>query len=161
MDYQKQYLAALEIARRLMDTGKITKESAIEMFSELKETEDEAMMRKIKIALLSLDDAYWSTHGTTAKECIEWIESHLDKPQDLGGDEPYIKAILICLRKGNENETVLSRWFHSFLRRKCYVPDELQIKTLEDVCLGEKVIVTGGTTQDILLELLDDLKSLK
>ena len=161
MDYKNQHLAALEIARKLMDSGKITKECAIEMFPELKETEDEAMMRKIKIALLGVDDAYWYTHGTTAKECIEWIESHLDEPQDLGSDESYVKSVLTCLRTLEGNETSLSRWFLSFVRRKSYTPDEIQIKTLEEVCRGEKVVISGCTVQDILLDLLNDLKELK
>ena len=81
----KAYDEALEKAKKYheeywqVDAKDITET----LFPQLIESKDESMMKNIRLALLSVEDAFWRTHGLTAKEAISYIE----KQKDFAADE--------------------------------------------------------------------------
>ena len=70
----KAYDEALNIAKETYETQPMYRAWLEKMFPELRESEDEKMMKNIRLAILSVEDAFWRTHGLTAKEAISYLE---------------------------------------------------------------------------------------
>ena len=81
----------IEEAKRLYKTANSDQKYVLEsLFPQLKETEDDRMRKNIKVALISMEDNladFYSTHRTSQKELIAWLEKQCDKDkliQELG-----------------------------------------------------------------------------
>lgn len=82
IDYKEKYEAALQTAKQWIADGCSDVEKiALEcVFPELRESEDEKTIKNIRLALLTVEDAFWRTHGLTAKEAISYLEKQ-QKPE--------------------------------------------------------------------------------
>jgi len=49
------------------------------LIPELRESDDERMMKNIRLAILSVEDVFWRTHGLTAKEAISYLEKQKEQ----------------------------------------------------------------------------------
>lgn len=82
----KAYDEALEKAKAHINNKGIgdTVDLCKHLFPELRESEDERMMKNIRLALLSVEDAFWRTHGLTAKEAISYLEKQKEQKHPNG-----------------------------------------------------------------------------
>ena len=93
MDYEKKYNEAIERMRKMLGpwrelayNGKSFLQDLESIFHELRESEDERMMKNIRLAILSVEDAFWRTHGLTAKEAISYLEKQKELTPADGWD---------------------------------------------------------------------------
>ena len=111
--YEQKYKATLEQARDYHSRCQ-TEEAKRELeaiFPQLRESEDERIRKNIRLALLSVDDAFWKTHGLTAKDAIAWLEKQKEqKPEELSETQE-----LEVIEKHITNDSI-----------SCYVNDRLE-----------------------------------
>lgn len=78
--YEKLYNEALERAQKVTRAGGDVAMVIVQnIFPELAESEDERMMKNIRLAILSVEDAFWKTHGLTSKEAISYLEKQKEQ----------------------------------------------------------------------------------
>lgn len=67
---------------RLIEEGKITREDAGMLLHELRESEDERMMRMIGLALTDVPEERFTSLGATLKDCLAYLERQKDHFRD-------------------------------------------------------------------------------
>lgn len=96
----KAYEMALEAARKELGVDRkeweVVQRVLHNIFPELRESEDERMMKNIRLAILSVEDAFWRTHGLTAKEAISYLEK-LKEQSKWPHVEPISEEEELCL----------------------------------------------------------------
>lgn len=83
MDYEKKYNEALNWMRELYPgLHGATKEDAEHYFPELKESEDERMLRVIRLALTDVPEERFTTEGTSFLKVLAWLEKQKEQPKE-------------------------------------------------------------------------------
>lgn len=90
----KRYDEALEWMRELYPgLHGATKEDAEHYFPELKESEDERMLRVIRLALTDVPEERFTTEGTSFLKVLAWLEKQKEqKPVTINQDEKEFLA---------------------------------------------------------------------
>ena len=92
----KAYDEAIKVANKYKDTHIMFPQIKDEIFPELKESGDERIRKNIKIALMSMEDNlvdFYSTHHTSQKELLSWLEKQGESYTKKDVDDAYFKGI--------------------------------------------------------------------
>lgn len=156
MDYEKAYKEALERAKTY-HTNKSGASLVEYIFPELKESEDEKIINRIKSAV----EAYWSDEPLD--EILRWLEKQ--KPEWSEEDKEMLSA---CIRiferigdgdliKGNKDDANKYISFLKFLRpQKHWKPSEEHLKALMDSIQG----LYACKYKNLLFDIYEQLKAL-
>ena len=95
MDYEKKYKKALERAKKLIETCDST--AIVDIFPELKESEDEKIKHEIEVILANTDLSCFALDYTFA-DMISWLEKQGEqKPAWSEEDERILDALITSL----------------------------------------------------------------
>ena len=116
----KAYDIIIQRVTKLYETGAtLTKEQMELLFPELKESEDERMMKNIRLAILSVEDAFWKTHGLTAKEAISYLEKQKEQSK-WPHVEPISEEEELCLMPQEQKPADKEQDSIAFLEQRGY-----------------------------------------
>ena len=170
---------AIDIVRQMVADGQISQEVAEKYFPELKEREDEKMMRKF-LALIEWSKSYAASGITSdeAKEMTAWLEkqgkngingNEREIPNSAwsGEDERIIDNLVsqlgnLCARKLIKEETKdkYVNWLKSLKDKSTWKPSDEQMEAL-DFAIDCVVPDEFNYKKQALKDLLEQLKKLR